>query len=84
MADDSSPSTLPSKIDRNYGNRSNTDEVVVVVPAQGAAGVLRKEKASKQPLNIEIAVESRAEEENMKKQRRRRVRDDKGVMSALE
>ncbi len=91
MANDSLSSSLPSKIDPNYGDSSNsTDEAVVVVPAQGAAaaaaaaGVLKKEKALKQPLNIEIAVENKAEEENMrrKQQRLQRVCDGTDVMNA--
>ncbi len=77
-------SCLPSKINKNNGNSNADEEVVVVEPAQVTAGVWRKEDAlQQQPLDIEIALESMAEEENVKKQRRHRVLNDKGVMCAL-
>ncbi len=83
-ADDDLTSGLPSKTNKNNGNSNDDEEVVVVEPAEVTAGVWRKENALRQqPLDIEIALESMAEEENVKKKRRHRLHDDKGVMCAL-
>eukprot|EP01084_Bolivina_argentea_P137486 242138_1 len=78
-ADDDLTSGLPSKTNKNNGNSNDDEEVVVVEPAEVTAGVWRKENAlQQQPLDIEIALESMAEEENVKKKRRHRLHDDKG------